>query len=202
MFSAAASLKAAPEYSDVKKIGLCGRRLIEWTDHVFTEQKQRPYQRLAQTTFIAADSHRKRRFDLNIGSAPWLLSGARIGSRLQCGKDTLGDFFHPADTPNAQEFWCLLIAARRPVSVILYQWLRLTVIELEAPFHGIFPVVLTLDQLLAGHIILPVDPGSIELNMISAPGWQVGAATRQAIDDYIVSYGNLHHVIQVYISIS
>jgi hypothetical protein len=136
------------------------------------------------------------------GSDAWRLSGARTGSLLKCCSDTLGNFFHSADTRNAQEFWRLSIAARRPVRVILYQWLRLTVIEIETPFHSFFLVILTLNQLLAGHIVFPVDLGSIELNMISAPGWQMDAAARQAIDNYFVSHANLHHIVQVYVGLS
>jgi hypothetical protein len=62
---------------------------------------------------------------------------------LKRGTDAIEDFFHFADTRNADEFWCPLIAARRPPRVVLYQRLGLMVVDLEALFHRFFLVGVT-----------------------------------------------------------
>ena len=68
-------------------------------------------------------------------------------------------------------------------------------VDLQALQHGLFPVVVALDQRLAGHVVLAFGLGRIELDVIGAAGGHVHAAAAHAIDDLAVRHVDLEHEV-------
>ena len=86
-------------------------------------------------------------------------------------------------------------AAVGPLAVVADQRLGLLVIDLKALQDGLFLVVVALDQRLAGDVVLALDLGRIELDVIGAAGGDVHATTAHAGDDLAVRHVDFEHVV-------
>src|SRR5579871_669268 len=83
-----------------------------------------------------------------------------------------------------------------PLRVILDQRTGLRPIDLEALAHGLFLVVVALNQVFARHIVLALQPGRLVADVVNAAGRGVDPPSADALDDLAVGHVDLYHVIE------
>ena len=86
-------------------------------------------------------------------------------------------------------------AAVGPLAVVADQGLGLLVIDLKALQDGFLLVVVALDQRLAGGVVLALDLGRIEFDMIGAAGGHMHTTAAHAIDDLAIRHIDFEHEV-------
>src|SRR5690606_30407837 len=113
----------------------------------------------------------------------------------QRGQHSGSDLFDAADALDTGALGLAVGGGQLLVEV--HQRFGLGVVDLQTLAHGLFLVVLTLDQLFAGHIVLAGLLRRIVLQVVGTTGTRVHPATGDAADDFLVVHGDFQYVIDL-----
>src|SRR5690606_8896118 len=108
--------------------------------------------------------------------------------RLACVGDALADFVQRTDSRYLAEGRGLLVAAARPVRIVVDQGTRLLLIHRQAVPDGFFAVVVALHQGFACDVIDVGGLGRIEGDVIASAAGRMDAASAHALDDVFVRH--------------
>jgi hypothetical protein len=108
-------------------------------------------------------------------------------------RDPIPDLLDLADAGDLHVSGRGLVPGFGPPGVVLDQRLGLFVVDRQALADGLLPVVVALDQGLSGRVVLSLDLGRVEEDVIGAARREVHAAAAHAADDLVVLDVDLHH---------
>mmetsp|Transcript_6315 Transcript_6315/g.25625 ORF Transcript_6315/g.25625 Transcript_6315/m.25625 type:complete len:609 (+) Transcript_6315:468-2294(+) len=119
------------------------------------------------------------------------------GSAGQGSQGALRDVVHRPQALDAPVLGRIGVATGGPLRVVIDQRARLRGIDVEALADRGFLVIGALDQVLAGFVILALDLGRIELDVVGTTRRRVRAAAAHAFDDGIEGHVDFEHVIEL-----
>src|SRR5690606_5583729 len=115
---------------------------------------------------------------------------------LECVGDALADFVQRTDSRYLAEGRGLLVAAARPVRIVVDQGTRLLLIHRQAVPDGFFAVVVALHQGFACDVIDVGGLGRVEGDVIAAAAGRMDAASAHALDDVLVRHHDFDDEVQ------
>src|SRR6056297_537670 len=122
-------------------------------------------------------------------------SGQDANGLLEFRQDLVANAIQTANAFHTDIFRCCRRLFRCPVLIIADQRCGLVVVDFQALSNRFFLVVLTLNQLLAGFIILTLYFGRIIFNVVDAATAFMHSTTGKAADDFLVINGDFNHVV-------